>query len=138
MLEIFADTSGWGHLFDPKQSFHLQAASIYRANRNRGNRIITTNYIIAELVAMMSSPLRLSRTEIVRFIESIKTSAFVDIVHIDIQLDQMAWQILKQHQDKDWSLTDCASFAVMKQRNITEVLTHDHHFEQYGFVRMLK
>ena len=40
--------------------------------------------------------------------------------------------------DKEWSLVDCASFVVMQQRGLTEVLTTDHHFEQAGFVRLLK
>jgi len=29
--------------------------------------------------------------------------------------------------------TDITSFIIMKQNNITDVFTHDHHFEQYGF-----
>ncbi len=41
-------------------------------------------------------------------------------------------------RDKDWSLTDCISFVVMHERGITEALTADHHFEQAGFVALLK
>jgi predicted nucleic acid-binding protein len=37
-----------------------------------------------------------------------------------------------------WSLVDCASFVVMRQQGIVEALTTDHHFEQAGFVRLLK
>ena len=40
--------------------------------------------------------------------------------------------------DKDWSLTDCISFVVMRERGITEALTGDRHFEQAGFVALLK
>jgi predicted nucleic acid-binding protein len=40
--------------------------------------------------------------------------------------------------DKQWSLTDCISFVVMQQHGITEALTGDHHFEQAGFVALLK
>ena len=39
-----------------------------------------------------------------------------------------------QRPDKDWSLTDCISFVVMKHGQITEALATDHHFEQAGFV----
>ena len=50
----------------------------------------------------------------------------------------MIFLMLKKCQDKEWSLVDCASFVIMKQRGVTEALTTDHHFEQAGFVRLLK
>ena len=35
-------------------------------------------------------------------------------------------------------LTDGTSFLVMRERGITEVLTGDRHFEQAGFIALLK
>jgi hypothetical protein len=46
--------------------------------------------------------------------------------------------LYRQRADKDWSLTDCISFVVMRQRGLTEALTGDHHFEQAGFVALLR
>jgi predicted nucleic acid-binding protein len=43
----------------------------------------------------------------------------------------------QQHGDKEWSLTDCVSFVIMRERGIHKALTHDHHFEQAGFERCL-
>ena len=40
--------------------------------------------------------------------------------------------------DKEWSLTDCISFAVMRERGIQEALTGDRHFEQAGFRLILR
>jgi len=45
-----------------------------------------------------------------------------------------ALRLYHQHDDKRWSLTDCLSFVVMRERRITEALTGDHHFMQAGFV----
>ena len=43
-----------------------------------------------------------------------------------------------QRQDKEWSLVDRSSFIVMQESKITESLTNDHHFEQVGFICLLK
>jgi hypothetical protein len=49
-----------------------------------------------------------------------------------------ALDLYHQHRDKEWTLTDCTSFLVMRERDITGVLTGDHHFEQAGFTALLK
>jgi len=38
---------------------------------------------------------------------------------------------------KDFSFTDCTSFAVMRQLGITTAFAFDEHFEQFGFIRVL-
>jgi predicted nucleic acid-binding protein len=43
-----------------------------------------------------------------------------------------------KHSDQTWSFTDCVSFHLMKQLRLREALTSDHHFEQAGFVVLLK
>jgi hypothetical protein len=47
-------------------------------------------------------------------------------------------RLYSDRPDKDWSLTDCTSFVVMKRLRITEALTADRHFEQAGFKVLLK
>lgn len=138
MADIFADTAGWGHLVDPSQAYHTQAAEIYRRARQHGQKFITTNYILTELVALLTSPLRIPRQAIVAFILGLKASPYVEIIHVDAALDEQAWQLLTQRQDKGWSLVDCTSFVVMNQRHLNEAFTTDEHFEQAGFIRLLK
>jgi predicted nucleic acid-binding protein len=138
MPELFGDTSGWGNLVDPTQSFHTLAAGIYRGARQKGHSIVTTNYVLAEIVALLTSPLRIPRPAVIAFVDGLKTSAYVEIVHVDAALDRDAWQLLRARQDKEWSLVDSASFVLMQRRGIAEALTTDHHFEQAGFVRLLK
>lgn len=48
------------------------------------------------------------------------------------RLDQ-ALALYHEHDDKLWSLTDCLSFVVMRERGLTVALTGDHHFVQAGF-----
>ncbi len=138
MTELFADTSGWGNLVDASQPYHSLATAIYRAARQEGRKVITTNYVVAERVALMISPLRIPRPTVIAFLESLRASPYVEVVHVDRLTDEQVWELFKSRPDKEWSWVDCASFVVMKQRGILEALTTDHHFEQAGFVRLLK
>ena len=115
MPDIFADTAEWGHLVDATQAYHHRAATIYRGARQQERTFITTNYILMELVALLMSPLRIPHTQIVAFITGLKTSPYVDIVHVDLTLDAQAWRLFTERPDKEWSLVDCASFVVMQQ-----------------------
>jgi uncharacterized protein len=138
MPDIFADTAGWGHLVDPTQAYHERAATMYRRARQQGHTFVTTNYILTEVVALLMSPLRIPHAQIIAFIRGLKTSPHVHIVHVDPTLDAQAWQLFIERPDKEWSLVDCASFVVMLQRGLREAFTTDHHFEQAGFVCLLK
>jgi len=55
-----------------------------------------------------------------------------------MELHREGIQLYASREDKEWSLTDCISFFVMQREAITEALTGDHHFEQAGFVALLK
>ncbi len=138
MADLFADTAGWANIVDPKQPYHVQAASLYRHTRQQAHKLVTTNYVLTELVALLTSPLRIPRRSIVTFVEGLKASPYVEVVHVDVALDAQAWQLLSQRQDKAWSLVDCSSFVVMRRLGIHEALTSDHHFEQAGFTQLLK
>lgn len=137
-LEVFVDTSGWASLVDKNQPQHEAAARHYRNIREQGKKAITTNYVITELVALLYSPLRLPRTRIISIVDGVRTSPYVEVLHVDESLDEDAWQLLKKRADKDWSLVDCASFIVMQRRGMSEALTTDHHFGQAGFARLLR
>lgn len=138
MPDVFADTSGWAHLFDVAEPYHDQAARITDDIRSQGHKLITTNYIITELVAVLQSPLRVPRQTAIEFVEAVKSSPSVQVVHVDEELDSQAWELLKARPDKTWSLVDCASFVLMRRMGILEALTEDHHFEQAGLIRLLK
>jgi hypothetical protein len=101
MPELSADTSGWANLVAPSQTYHALAANLYRTARQQGRKVITTNYIITEVVALLTSPLRTPRPKIIAFIEGLKSSPNVEIVHVDQTLDNQAWQLLKNRPDKE-------------------------------------
>ena len=138
MNEVFVDTSGWASFFICTEPHHAKAVELMTQWRQQNGRVVTTNYILSELVAFFTSPLRVSRSTILDHIQAIRSRIWVEVVHIDPSLDEAAWKLFGDRLDKEWSLVDCASFVVMQQRGLTDALTTDHHFEQAGFVRLLK
>jgi predicted nucleic acid-binding protein len=138
MNEIFADTSGWAEFFVQTEQFHLDAKYLMQQWHTTGTQVITTNYVLLELIALLTSPLRIPRNQQIQVIETIKAASWVSIIHIDFSIHEEAWKLLTKRQDKTWSLVDCSSFIIMQQRHILEALTTDHHFEQAGFIRLLK
>ena len=99
---------------------------------------MTTNWILVELTALMTSPLRIPKPEQIRFLDDLLGDPAVVVLPIDPRLEASAWTLWKSRPDKLWSLADCASFVVMRHRGLTEAMTADRHFEQAGFVRLLK
>lgn len=87
---LFVDTSGWAYLFDRDSDFHLDVQAVYQKALARNRLLVTTNYIIAELVALLSSRSRISRQQIVTIIDALKTTPHVEIIHVDTNLDASA------------------------------------------------
>ncbi|MBX9584964.1 MAG: hypothetical protein K2X87_32060 [Gemmataceae bacterium] len=135
---MFADTSGWAAFADRREPGHARAVELVGAARAARTPIVTTSYVLAELPARLTRPIRMPKPAQVVFLETIRTAGWVEVVHIDPDLDADAWDLWEARPDKDWSLVGCASFVVMERRGLVEALPADHHFEQAGFVRLLR
>jgi predicted nucleic acid-binding protein len=78
------------------------------------------------------------RTNAVGVIDQIFRDPRIEVVAHTPELFRRALALYRDRSDKDWSLTDCASFVIMDERGITEALTHDRHFEQRGYRALLR
>lgn len=134
MKIVFADTGYWQAVLNPKDNLHTKALAI---SRDLGKpRIITTEMVLDELLAALS-PLP-ERAYAIRGVDAIRSDPNVVVIpQTSIQFRE-AFDRYKRMADKSWSLTDCASFEIMEARGITEALAHDSHFEQAGFVALLR
>ena len=59
------------------------------------------------------------------------------VIAVSLAEEQRAKEILARHTDKDWTLCDAISFAVLDTRHIARAFTFDHHFRQYGRIQVL-
>ncbi|NJN32668.1 MAG: VapC toxin family PIN domain ribonuclease, partial [Synechococcales cyanobacterium RM1_1_8] len=64
MSDLFIDTSGWASLFMPTETFHPQAAQSFRQAQQDKSRLVTTKYVVAELVALLDSRQRAPRPQL--------------------------------------------------------------------------
>lgn len=80
---------------------------------------------------------RLPRTEVLAFSQEILDDASVEIIWVNEDLHRRGVELLRQRQDKTYSLCDAVSFVLMRECGETEALTTDRHFEQEGLIRLL-
>ena len=134
MKTVFADTGYWVALLNPKDDWHELAVN---ASKSLGKvRLITTEMVLDELLAALSKvPVRAS---VIRGVDAIRSNPNAEVVpQTSIQFSE-AFDAYRRMTDKEWSLTDCASFALMRERGLFEALAHDNHFQQAGFVALLR
>jgi len=130
---MLLDTSGLMCVFDRRDFRHRDALEFYSAASTR----LTHNYVLVEFVALAQSR-NAPRAEALAFIADLFDDPEVEVAWIDEQLHQDALALLHERLDKNWSLCDAVSFLLMRGRGLTESLTTDHHFEQAGFIKLLK
>jgi uncharacterized protein len=130
---MFLDTSGLHCLHDSRDALHEDAVQAIR----RGDRLFTHNYVLAELVALAHAR-NLPRRQTLDFLRDLLNNPSIEVLWIDESFHRAGLDFLYRRADKSYSLCDAISFLQMQNRGIVEALTTDHHFEQEGFVRLLK
>lgn len=138
-LDLFVDTSGWAEYHVADAPHHRAADAAIKRWRTSGRRarLVTTNYVLAELASLLVSPLRVRHSARIAILGAIRSARWVEIVHVTQEVDRRAWDLLARREDKDWSLVGCSSFVIMQDRGIRDALTTDHHFAQAGSGRLL-
>jgi len=134
MSQVFVDTAAWIALLNGNDILHAQAHQVMKTLQQQNTRLTTTEFVLLEVVDALSAPTM--RPHTVAF-EGLGQLPTLNIIPASQELFIAGWELYRQRSDKDWGLTDCTSFAVMKQAHITQAFTSDHHFEQAGFVNLL-
>jgi uncharacterized protein len=130
---LLLDTSGLFCFIAPNEPHHSLAV---RLLEGAGTSVVHSG-VLMELVSLLEARgEHRSRTN--DFIEMVIDSPEFKVFWLDERDYREALALLRRRQDKTYSLCDAASFILMRRFGIHEALTLDHHFEQEGFVRLLK
>lgn len=134
--EIFLDTSYTIALSFSTDDFHLKALSLANQLKVAGTRYVTTYAVMLEIGDAFSK--QRHRRSAVNLLASLQADPQAKIIPVSKQLYARAYQLYSERSDKEWGLTDCVSFVVMRDRDITEALSADIHFRQAGFRALLR
>src|SRR5262245_34454976 len=129
MSRVFADTHFFITLLSRRDANHQRALDAYRDSDF--DEIVTTAWVLGDLADGMCQPG--PRLTCKTFVEKLRERAETRIVEPTSELFWRGFELYAQRPDKAWSLTDCISFVVMRDEQIANALTGDHHFQQAGF-----
>jgi len=130
--EVFADSFHFLALLNPRDRQHARAVEVATADQPA---VVTTRPVLLEVADALSQAS--TRSLAAEFLDALEDDPNTTIVELSENLYRSGLALYRDRPDKDWSLTDCITFVVMRERGLTEALTGDHHFAQAGFVPLL-
>jgi predicted nucleic acid-binding protein len=133
MTPVFADAFYFFALLNDKDAAH-HSAKAFSAQSEAP--YVTTAWVLTEVADGCASPDR--RAAFLRLLDMLRESPDAKIVPASEELFERGIELFRQRADKDWPLTDCISFLVMKDEGLTDAVTGDRHFEQAGFRALLR
>ena len=128
---VFVDTAAYFAAANRRDANHPSATATMRELVAERRRLFTTNFILAELHALLLT--RLNRQVAASVLREVAESRVTTIVRVSARDERRARDIIFQYTDKDFSLTDATSFAVMERLHISYAFSFDRNFAQYGF-----
>jgi uncharacterized protein len=122
VTEFFLDTSYAIALSSPADKHHEQALILAREIESDGRiRLVTTRAVLLEIGNALAR--QKYRAMAVQLLKALENDASVEIMPLSESLYAEAARLFQERSDKEWGLTDCVSFVIMRERTITDALT---------------
>lgn len=131
---VFVDSSAFKANYDSGDDHHAEARELMQRIQARATDItsfLTTDYVLDEAITL--TRFAHSHGKAAELADATLASRFIRLVYTGEELFSAGMKTFKQHSDKEWSFTDCVSFAAMKAEEVRTAFTFDAHFKQAGF-----
>ena len=136
MKSVFADADYWVALLNPQEELNEKAKRV--SAQLQPVRIVTSEMVLVEVLNLMGSRGQAIRSKACEAIRRLRENPNVTVVpQTSIQFGE-ALAFFCGHPDKEWSQTDCGSFLIMREADLNLALTYDHHYQQAGFIALLR
>ena len=126
---LLLDTTFVQALLNRRDQYHAQAKILLPRVRVAAE-VWITEAVLVEIGNALSDFNRLAAAS---FIEQCYKTVNMRVVSIDTPLLMRALRLYRERPDKDWGITDCLSFVVMREQGLQEAMTADDHFRQAGY-----
>jgi len=129
----FIDTVYILAALNPRDRWHGKAVELSQVRRAP---LVTSDAVLTEVADALAH--RSRRMWASQAIDDLRADPDVKCVSVDAAIFGGGLDLYRERPDKDWSLTDCVSFVIMRQQQITDALTADLHFVQAGFRALMQ
>lgn len=133
---LFADTSYWVALIDPRDQWSQIANNLQR--RVEAAQVVTSEDCLAELLNYFSGEGDLLRSRAWHWVRAASKNDRIEVVKRRGNDYELAVEFYGRRLDKGYSFVDCLSMLLMRKRRIRQALTSDGHFVQEGFAALLR
>lgn len=130
MRSVFIDTSAFVALRNESEAEHRRARRALAGLLETGATLFTSNYVFAETYTALL--VRVGREEAIEWGRRFRAGEAIELVRLDPDVEDEAWEILERHHDKRWSYVDATSFALVERHGTDEAFAFDVHFSQRG------
>ena len=131
---VFIDTGSWVAIADRNDQYSKEASQLYTDLILKREQLITSDFVLVETFNLLTQTIGNKAT--ISFGNKLKAILFLKVAPVTSIDWEKAWKILEKYSDKNFSFTDCTSFALMERLKIKTAFTFDAHFTQYGFIRI--
>ncbi len=136
MKHVFIDTSLLIAAYIVSDPSHQSAMRELSMLEDADTQFLTTDAVLTEFCNSLAKAAL--RTRAAAAVQALMAREDVTVVRVNEALWHRAFALYQSRVDKEWGLTDCLSFEVMRERRIKVALTGDHHFAQAGFTTLLR
>lgn len=130
MSLTFVDTLYFIASINPKDQWHEKALEVGATLKGD---LVTTEAVLIELLNFFCAYGPEMRAKSAAVVYDALDLPGVKVIEQTRDSFLSALSLYNARQDKGYSLTDCMSMNTMRELQIADVLTHDHHFTQEGF-----
>ncbi len=96
---------------------------------------VTSEAVLTEFLASFSRRTQL-RTDAAAYVDAVRMS--MAVVPSTTALFEAGLDLYRRRPDKTYSMVDCMSMVLCRERDIQDILSADRDFEQEGFKLLLR